>query len=95
MSQPAAVYTVYVYNGKRPISRAFFASPAVLAGKEKSAELIDIFNQRLPGPRAQLCAGIFKQSTGARNRVGIGLSYGPARQHSLAELVLVIDSGAP
>jgi hypothetical protein len=33
------------------------------------------------------CAGIFKQSMGARNRVGIGLSYRHARLHSLAELV--------
>jgi hypothetical protein len=33
------------------------------------------------------CAGIFKQSVGARNRVGIGLSYRPARLHSLAEIV--------
>jgi hypothetical protein len=33
------------------------------------------------------CAGIFKQSMGARNRVGIGLSYRPARLHSVAELV--------
>ncbi len=33
------------------------------------------------------CAGIFKQSMGARNRVGIGLSYRPTRLHSLAELV--------
>ncbi len=33
------------------------------------------------------CAGIFKQSMGARNRVGIGLSYRPARLHGLAELV--------
>ncbi len=32
-------------------------------------------------------AGIFKQSMGARNRVGIGLSYRPTRLHSLAELV--------
>jgi hypothetical protein len=31
--------------------------------------------------------GIFKQSMGGRNRVGIGLSYRPARLHSLAELV--------
>jgi hypothetical protein len=31
---------------------------------------------------------IRKQSMGARNRVGIGLSYRPARLHSLAELVL-------
>ncbi len=33
------------------------------------------------------CAGIFKQSMGARNRVEIGLSYRPARLHSLAVLV--------
>ncbi len=30
-------------------------------------------------------AGIFKQSMGARNRVGIGLSYRPAGLHRLAE----------
>ena len=29
------------------------------------------------------CAGIFKQSMGARNRVGIGLSYRPARLEKL------------
>jgi hypothetical protein len=33
------------------------------------------------------CAGIFKQSIEARNQVGIGLSYRPARLHSLAEMV--------
>ncbi len=32
---------------------------------------------------------------GARNRVGIEFSYRPARLHSLAELVLGIDSWAP
>ncbi len=32
-------------------------------------------------------AGIFKQSMVARNRVGIGLPYRPARQHRLAELI--------
>ena len=32
-------------------------------------------------------AGIFKQSMRARNRVGIGLSYWPARLNSLAESV--------
>jgi hypothetical protein len=31
--------------------------------------------------------GIFKQSLGARNQVGIGLSYQPARRHSLVEFV--------
>jgi len=33
------------------------------------------------------CAGIFKQSVGAGNRVGIGLSYLPARLHRLAEKI--------
>jgi hypothetical protein len=32
-------------------------------------------------------AGIFKQSMGARNRVGIGLSHWPTRLHGLAELI--------
>ncbi len=32
-------------------------------------------------------AGIFKQSMRARTRVGIGLSYRPARLHRLAELI--------
>ncbi len=33
------------------------------------------------------CAGILEQSMGARNRVGIGLLYRPARLHRLAELI--------
>ncbi len=32
-------------------------------------------------------AGIFKKSMGARHRVGIGLSYRPARLHRLAKLM--------
>ncbi len=32
-------------------------------------------------------AGIFKQSMGARNRVGTGLLYRPARLHRLAEFI--------
>jgi hypothetical protein len=32
-------------------------------------------------------AGIFKQSMGARNQIGIGLSYRPARLHRLTELM--------
>ncbi len=36
---------------------------------------------------AQLCRYFSKQSMGARNRVGIGLSYRPARLHRLAELI--------
>jgi hypothetical protein len=33
------------------------------------------------------CARIFKQSMGARNRVGLGLSYRPAKPHRLAKLI--------
>jgi hypothetical protein len=32
-------------------------------------------------------AGMFKQSKGARNEVGTGLSYRPDRLHRLAELI--------
>jgi hypothetical protein len=32
-------------------------------------------------------AGIFKHSLGARNRVGIGLSYRPTRLHRLLEMI--------
>ena len=35
----------------------------------------------------QSCAGIFKQSMVVRNRVGIELSYRPARLHRLAKLI--------
>jgi hypothetical protein len=35
----------------------------------------------------KFCAGIFKQSMGARNHVGIGLSYRPARLQRLKELM--------
>ncbi len=31
-----------------------------------------------------ICAEILEQSTGAKNRVGIGLSYRPARLHRLS-----------
>jgi hypothetical protein len=39
------------------------------------------------GTSCKTSAGIFKQSMGARNQVGIGLSYHPTILHSLAELV--------
>jgi hypothetical protein len=47
---------------------------------------------KVPCLHTQYRAGIFKQSMGARNRVGIGLSYRPARLHRLAELFLGIIS---
>jgi hypothetical protein len=33
------------------------------------------------------CAGIFKQSLWDMKRIGIGLSYRPARLHRMAELI--------
>jgi hypothetical protein len=39
---------------------------------------VKVISERLP---------FFEQSKGARNRVGIGLSYRPARLHRLAELI--------
>ncbi len=38
-------------------------------------------------PQKDACAGIFKQSMGAKNRVGIGFLYWPTKLHSLAEFV--------
>jgi hypothetical protein len=35
----------------------------------------------------EISAGISERSMGAKNRVGIGLSYCPARLHILAELI--------
>jgi hypothetical protein len=45
----------------------------------------------------ECCAGIFKQSMGARNRVGIGLSYRPAKLQYIGwrNWFLEIDSWAP
>ncbi len=42
------------------------------------------FKESIP-PAYVACAGILQQYVGARNRVGIGLSYRPARLHRLAE----------
>ncbi len=39
-------------------------------------------------------AGIFKQSMRARNRVGIGLSYRPARQHHCKKELAIFPSPA-
>jgi hypothetical protein len=39
--------------------------------------------------------GIFEQSIGARNQVGIGFSYRPARLYRLAESILGIDCWPP
>jgi hypothetical protein len=39
------------------------------------------------GVSLKISAGIFEQSMGTRDRVGIWLSYRPARLHSLSNLV--------
>ncbi len=46
-----------------------------------------IYDSRRQRMKADSWTGIFKQSMGARNRVGIGLSYRPARRHRLAEFI--------
>jgi hypothetical protein len=47
------------------------------------------------GERRKARAGIFKQSMGARHRVGIGLSYRPARLNRWRNSFLGINSWAP
>ncbi len=41
----------------------------------------------LPVHSKEIRDGIFKKSVGARNQVGIGLSYRPARPNRLAEFI--------
>jgi hypothetical protein len=55
----------------------------ILAGARCISELVDLF---LTLSALDISAGIFKQSMGARNRLGIMLSDRPARLHMLAEL---------
>jgi hypothetical protein len=45
------------------------------------------FQQKKLSETGATCAGIFEQSMGARNQVGIGFSYQPARLLRLAESV--------
>ncbi len=62
----------------------------IYVSNNKTSEIIGLvwwtFLSEFKIPR-QVCAGNFKHSMGAMNRVGIGLSYRPARLHSLMELV--------
>ena len=55
----------------------------ILFTRRDSREYAQTVQNVLCSPRA----GIFKQSMGARNRLGIGLSYRPARLHRLAEFI--------
>ncbi len=56
--------------------------------REKEGEgILKVLSDRSNKPLTSNCAGIFKQSMGARNRVGIGMSYRPVRLHGRAELI--------
>jgi hypothetical protein len=68
------------------------------AGSHQPARRAAVFGQPSIWPSASLVvthekrikltsAGILEQSMGVRNRVGIGLSYRPDRQHRLAESI--------
>jgi hypothetical protein len=46
-----------------------------------------IYIESLPRWLVVIRPGIFKKSKEARNRVGIGLSYRPARPHRLVEFI--------
>ncbi len=72
--------------------------PPTKSANEDCREICVLTNKKaLPQvPEYGPSAGIFKQSMGARYRVGIGLSYRPERLHSLAEFVPYgINSLAP
>jgi hypothetical protein len=63
-------------------------------GKGKGKDWIG--NKKSMINKAETCAGILDQSMGAKNRVGIGVSYRPAKLHRLAESIPSgIDSWAP
>jgi hypothetical protein len=54
---------------------------------ELSRHIFRIMKDYLKNRGCKARAGIFKKSMEARHRVGIGLSYRPARLYRLAELV--------
>ncbi len=57
--------------------------------KDAFSETASLFrlSPHFPSPAIMYRAEIFKKSMGARNRVGIGLSYRPTRLHKLAESI--------
>ncbi len=53
---------------------------------KETPQHVDFCPQMQMGPESRvLCAGIIEQSIRAWNRVGIGMSYRPARLHRVAE----------
>jgi hypothetical protein len=70
----------------------FYCDTGILIRSFCDASLFCYTMPILPFPT---CAGILEQSMGARNRVGIGLPYRPARLHRLAESFFGINAWAP
>ncbi len=88
-------YTLNTSNDKLVCWRSWEINSACLPGEvsapsvgQAGTSLLALWaSERQHRHAGGSCAGIFKQSLGARNRVGIGLSYRPARLHRLAELI--------
>jgi hypothetical protein len=88
-SQRCDYQVIQIYDRRMvPLCQAGRSSPVSNSGSD-SAPPPELYSTSIHTPRysSVYSAGNFKQSMGARNRVGIGLSYRPARLHSLAELV--------
>ncbi len=64
-----------------------YHSPVCRTGPPEPLFLRVYGEQKSIPPAYEAYAGIFKQSIRARNRVGILLSYRPARLHRLAEFI--------
>ncbi len=86
-------YRYFLYTKKSWSWPFCIAPPPPLPNTTRYGEEMPIWKRSQAGVcHIPLCvwvcrAGIFKQSMGARNRVGIGLSYQPARLHRLAEFI--------
>jgi hypothetical protein len=89
-SSPESTPTHHIYHGQ-PYARVDLnpmpESTYPPVGFLKLSMSPGIDSKESVPPAFVASAGIFKQSRGARNQVGIGLSYRPVRLHSLAEFV--------
>ncbi len=69
----------------------FGAEVKFFAECSSSIDYVQVHSKKIygleSGENLNSCAGIFKQSMGAGNRAGAGLSYWPTRLHRLAELI--------
>ncbi len=95
------VSDIPVGNRKKPLTFLQCIIPILTFDDHQSCvcSVLRLSTLRIKGPEKEMGvaswmtdhygirAGIFKQSMGARNRIGIGLSYRPARLHRLVELI--------